>query len=161
MGEMADMALDCAFEEEADADEYVQGDMSMEDAYEHGFLDSTGAEVNMEDAWERSPIPTPEALDQQLQVAELQLQVTSQSSSSMSVSKAIRIYEAIRICKEAGLTVININKEAVKNLNKECPTCNCCGEEMTTRIGKFGKFYFCTCPDQVTVSDKYWQSIKR
>jgi hypothetical protein len=41
------------------------------------------------------------------------------------------------------------------------PTCNTCRSKMSSRKGKFGKFYFCSCPEQVTVSDKYWQTVNK
>jgi hypothetical protein len=42
------------------------------------------------------------------------------------------------------------------------PTCNICEELMPSRVGNFGKFYYCTneCEGQKCVSDKYWQSVK-
>ena len=57
---------------------------------------------------------------------------------------------------------VTLNQEAIKNLAKTNPTCNCCREEMMPREGKFGKFYYCmnNCEGQKCVSDKYWQSIK-
>jgi hypothetical protein len=57
---------------------------------------------------------------------------------------------------------LRLNKVAVANLRKDCPTCNQCKIEMTPQEGKFGKFYFCRskCKTQKGVSDKYWQSIR-
>ena len=159
MGEMADMALDRAYHEESLADEYVCGGMSMEDAYEHGFLDPTGTEIGMDEFWTRNPIPTQESLAHQLEVAELQLQVASKSGSAQ-VRSMTALDAAIRLVQAAGYTVLN--KAATKNLTKESPTCNVCGEDMLARTGQYGKFYYCknSCAAQKCVSDSYWQSIK-
>ena len=56
-----------------------------------------------------------------------------------------------------------LNSQAIKNLSKEVPTCNICKVDMQGRDGRFGKFYFCPngCKDQPTVSDNYWQKVKR
>jgi hypothetical protein len=55
---------------------------------------------------------------------------------------------------------IALNAAARANIKKDAPTCNYCDKQMQPRVGKYGKFYFCSCPEQVTVSDKYWQSLK-
>jgi hypothetical protein len=56
------------------------------------------------------------------------------------------------------------NEEAVK-VAKTCdnPHCNICRKEMSSKIGRFGKFYFCSnkCKGQPTVSDTYWQKYKK
>lgn len=56
-----------------------------------------------------------------------------------------------------------LNGKAIDNLKKDSPTCNFCEEGMASRIGKFGKFYYCTnhCEGQKTVSESYWLSIKK
>ena len=52
------------------------------------------------------------------------------------------------------------NEKLNVTLRREFPTCNICEASMTPREGRFGKFYFCHCEDQPTVSDKYWQSVR-
>ncbi len=67
MGDMAMMALERAGTEESLADDYIAGNMGMEEAYEHGFLDATGAETQgMQSQWDRTPIGTLESLNQQI-----------------------------------------------------------------------------------------------
>ena len=58
---------------------------------------------------------------------------------------------------------IVLNGKAIDNISKKSPTCNICEEGMASRIGKYGKFYYCVnlCSGQKTVSDSYWKSIKK
>jgi hypothetical protein len=144
MGDMAEMALDRAFTEEYQLDEYVQGNYSMEEAFEHGFLDASGMEQEgVQAGWDRATIG-PDEIENELKHAIKDFDLATQQLSATYAPKKV------------------LNTEAVANLNKDCPTCNCCRESMTPRKGKFGKFYFCdnACKDQSTVSDKYWQSVK-
>lgn len=145
MGDMADMFLDSCMQHEAEWDDYFNGHMSDEAAMDAGILDSTGTVTNsaqFERVINRNPIPTVDNLNQELKLATAQLG----STRSVSVSRDIRQ---------------TLNQAAIDNLSKPHPTCNWCGEQMDVRNGKFGKFYFCTCPEQKTVSDKYWQSVRR
>lgn len=82
-------------------------------------------------------------------------------------NKYPKAYEAVSyiLYKKYGSTLSGygcVNKEAVKRSSKENPTCNMCNTEMKSRIGQFGKFYFCSnkCDGQKTVSDSYWQEFK-
>jgi len=45
MGDMADFTLDAVFDEEERRMEYFAGRMTIEDAYEQGFVDELGGEV--------------------------------------------------------------------------------------------------------------------
>ncbi|MFS1429010.1 hypothetical protein LMH73_018155 [Vibrio splendidus] len=56
-----------------------------------------------------------------------------------------------------------ISNEQEAALYRDAPTCNYCKEEMHQATGKYGKFYFCgsKCKHQKTISDSYWQSVKR
>lgn len=48
------------------------------------------------------------------------------------------------------------NKE---DLSKN-PKCSCCKKHMPSTVGNYGKFYFCKCPNQKSISDKQWQVVK-
>lgn len=56
-----------------------------------------------------------------------------------------------------------LNSKAIANLSKDSPTCNICEKDMASRMGKFGKFYYCInhCSGQKTVSESYWLSIQK
>ena len=142
MGMYADDFLSMVAAHEADWDDYVTGYMSDEDAFEAGIIDHEGyADSDQLDrVIDRNPIPTLDALDNQLEHAEKDLQTVSKDRSD-NINKAI-------------------NDAAIVNLYKPQPTCNWCGEMMQSRTGKFGKFYFCECPDQPTVSHEYWESVR-
>lgn len=64
--------------------------------------------------------------------------------------------------KEKGLKAAKYSKRK-KNLCKKVPTCNSCNKPMEKKSGRRGDFYFCTnkCKEQPTVSDYYWQSVRR
>lgn len=145
MGDMADMFLEHVEQTEMLRDDYSCGNMSMEDAYDYGFLDETGCEIGMQDSYGRNGIPTLEYLQNQLKISELEL-------SSIGNQQSIR----------PATVSIGLTKQALLNVRKNSPTCNVCLEEMQPQDGKFGKFYFCgnKCEGQKTVSDSYWQSLK-
>lgn len=143
MGEMADMALDRAWHEEEQLDQYCSGEMSLEDAYAYGLIDETGTEQEgVQAGWDRYELPTVDNLANALNHAEKDLDLS--------------------ICSKVCINKTQLNQQAIINLSKKNPTCNVCNEEMTARIGKFGKFYYCMnqCPEQKCVSDKYWQSVR-
>lgn len=56
-----------------------------------------------------------------------------------------------------------LTEKQTSSLYKEIPTCNECEKEMKKATGKYGIFYFCEdkCKNQKTVSEKYWNEIKR
>lgn len=109
MGEMADFANEIHEQECADFEDYLDGTMHLDEAYDRGIIDEFGAAINHA------------AYARHSHAAILQRRV---------------------------------------NLMQSNPTCNCCNNQMQSRMGKFGKFYFCSCPSQSTVSDQYWQSIR-
>lgn len=147
MGQHADDFLDMVCDHEAFCDEYVSGLVSMEDAFEAGILDSTGCEVpELQAAYDRAYIPTVENIEVELERAVSNLERGWQRSAQTHTQQPTRA-QVIAQARQA-------------NLAKERPTCNCCGELMQPRNGRYGKFYFCQCPEQVTVSDKYWQSVR-
>lgn len=144
MGEMADMFLDDVIQEEAYRDDYVSGAMGMQEAYDRGFLDEYGTETaGMQAAWDRAGIGDARSVDRDLHIAELEL------------SRSMGSYHTPAAPRERSL-----NSQAIKNLKNARPTCNICSRLMQPREGKFGKFYYCSCPDQPTVSDKYWQKVR-
>jgi hypothetical protein len=67
-----------------------------------------------------------------------------------------------RVAKRVTHAVIppTLNEEAIANLSNSKPTCNTCRELMTGRNGKFGRFYYCKCPEQKTVNHDYWRKIR-
>ena len=139
MGMHADDTVYATIDMEALRDEYVNGDISSEDAFDLGFLDASGMEQEgMEAAWDRSLIGTPSDLSHELRHALADLEVTNR----------------------APVVLRGLNLEAKRNLLRPRPTCNICGRMMDSREGKYGKFYYCNCKDQGTVSDKYWQSVR-
>lgn len=145
MGDMSLMAQCDAIDEEGARDEFVAGHMSMGDAYDRGFLDSEGCETEgITAAWERSAIPTMDNLQRDLDDA---------LSDLSSIGRAAR----------EKYSANQLNALAIANLSNEYPTCNICAASMSPRSGAFGKFYFCGggCKEQGTVSDKYWQSVRR
>ncbi|AUR88187.1 hypothetical protein NVP1110O_59 [Vibrio phage 1.110.O._10N.261.52.C1] len=145
MGEMADLSIDYALETEEQAYNYLSGGSTIYDAYDQGLIDEGGgATQDMSHISDRVWNDLTDA-DNQLSHAVKDLSISSQTSSTL-----------IKRSKHDAL-----NKAAIANLYKPRPTCNWCGEMMEGRDGKFGKFYFCTCPEQKTVSDKYWQSMRR
>jgi len=144
MGEMADMALGYALETEEQAYDYLSGSMSLLDAYENGIIDELGyATQDMSHIADRHWDDITDT-DNQLKHSLKDLELASHSNVRGAQAK-----------KNA------INAAAKNNLFKPRPTCNWCGEMMTPRNGKYGKFYFCDCPEQGTVSDKYWQSVRK
>lgn len=56
-----------------------------------------------------------------------------------------------------------LSEKQEEALYRANPTCNDCYTEMKEANGKFGKFYFCgnKCKHQKSISDKYWQAIRR
>jgi len=149
MGEMSDYFNEDIEAYESLRDDYVSGDMSIHDAYDHGFLDETGCETaGMSAAWDRSTLHTFESAQEALLIAETQLSQPHWRGQGART-------EGLR-SPDVGL-----NDQAILNLYKPGPTCNWCSEAMHEREGKFGIFFWCKCPEQVTVSKKYWDSIKR
>lgn len=144
MGMHAQDCLDMAIDHEAEWDDYFAGNMSDFEAYEKGILDSQGyadvAQLNR--VIDRNEIGTRESLDRQLRDAQKDLMIGDLISNNYGNKRSV------------------LNQAAIANLKKPRPTCNICGEMMKPRDGKYGKFYFCTCPDQCTVSDKYWQKVR-
>lgn len=67
MGDMAAVALAEALEMEHLRDEYVQGQVTAQEAYDLGITDSYGTEQEgVEAAWDRSSIGTCEELDREI-----------------------------------------------------------------------------------------------
>ena len=132
-------ALEAILEMELERDLYAQGHISQQDAYDKGFIDELGIEQEgIQDAYNRSGGFTLESVNNEL-------------------SHAIKDFDLA--CSH--LNQSSLNKAATENLYKEVPTCNVCAKSMQAREGSYGKFYFCKCPEQKTVSDKYWQSVRR
>lgn len=175
MGQHAQDFLDMCIDHEAFCDDYVSGNVSLQDAYDNGLLDEVGRELDpsLASAWERSYIPTKEAVENELSHAmkDFELAHYSQYKEDLYLkSKLQEAYEPETLSEEdlieQGYTKLRdntwLNKEASNNLYKEFPTCNCCRQSMFPQEGKFGKFYYCKnkCEGQKTVSDKYWQTVR-
>ena len=152
MGEMADYTLEQVIETEFARDEYVSGSMSMQEAYDRGFLDEMGAEqVGIQAAWDRSGIHNAESLDREIKDAAKDFEIAD-LRTDLDIANG-----------ESYSRRVLLNKAVIANLYKPSPTCNTCATQMTERDGKYGKFYCCAnrCPGQKAVSDSYWQSIRR
>jgi hypothetical protein len=68
MGEMADYFLQQVVEEECAREDFARGAMSLEDAFERGFVNSQGVEQEgMEEAHDRVPLLDAEGIDKELQ----------------------------------------------------------------------------------------------
>jgi hypothetical protein len=50
-----------------------------------------------------------------------------------------------------------------KSLSNDSPTCNCCGELMNIKAGRFGEFFVCgnKCFSQKSVSAQHWDKVRR
>lgn len=142
MADMADFALDYAIETEHLADDYANGAMSEQEAYEHGLIDESGYFTQDMHFDSRVEVNDLESLNFKLALTSRELSLLTNISSSNQPK---------------------LNAKAIANLSKPNPTCNICEEQMQPRLGKYGKFYFCNnyCEGQSTISDTYWQSIRR
>lgn len=153
MGMHAQDCVNMSIDHEAEWDEYFAGGISDEEAYEKGILDSQGyadaAQLNR--VIDRNEIGNYESLDRQLRDAQKDLMLSDLGSNNYGDKRSNKYGNKRSV----------LNQAAIDNLKKPRPTCNVCGEMMKPRDGKYGKFYFCSCPDQCTVSDKYWQSVRR
>ena len=165
---MADMALESVGIMEGLRDDYVTGEMSQEEAFEYGFIDSYGTEQEgIQAAWDRDFIPTEENLNNALFRAEAGMDRATYEiylSQSEDLGQTT-IKDKIAWLQQERRKIIlaeELNEAALENLKKERPTCNICYQMMQKRTGRFGDFYFCDtgCKDQPTVSDKYWQSVR-
>jgi len=138
MGDMADFELESVAGMENLRDDYVSGGMSMQEAYDNGFIDEMGIEqAGIQEAWDRSQIPTVDNINNQL-------------------SHAVKDFELATLRK----SVANPNMQHIPSVkNPGTPTCNVCHKNMRPRDGEYGKFYYCNCVGQSCVSDKYWQKI--
>lgn len=175
MGQHAQDLLDMCIDHESFCDDYVAGRVGIYEAYEAGIVNELGQEcdLSVEAAWDRSYIPTKEAVENELAhaVKDFELAHCLESKTGLNVKNDLpdRI-DSDTLSEEElidlGYTKLNsktwLNKEDSNNLYKEFPTCNCCRQSMLPQEGKFGKFYYCKnkCEGQKTVSDKYWQSVR-
>lgn len=152
MGDMADMANERCEMDEMIRDEYLDGGMSAQDAYDHGLLDETGRFMfNIDDA--DVQIHTAADIGRELWMAEATLSGHAPTARRPVVGQS----SAQRNVKPEHA---HLNDAAIANLKNAVPTCNCCLNLMKPREGKFGKFYYCRCPNQPTVSDSYWQKTR-
>ena len=143
MGDIADMELDSVIDMEGYRDDYVQGLISDEKSHDMGFLNELGIEQDgIQDAWDRSKIGTLDELNNMIEVEMLHLDVCT--------------YRKAKSYHRRG----KLNNKAIVNLLKEYPTCNVCENEMTERHGVYGVFYFCSCEEQKTVSQSYWDKVR-
>jgi len=141
MGIHADDAIYASIEFEGLCDEYVSGDIGLEEAFEYGLVDHNGEEhPALTNAWERNKIGTLEDCLSELNIAERDILTATLIEGNQYRTP--------------------LNREACYNLKHEVPTCNICREFMQERVGRYGKFYFCSCEGQPTVSDNYWQKVR-
>lgn len=113
-------------------------------------------------------IDTRKCLDQQIHC---NLNLLSADYNPLVNNTPLSDEDIVDSFETVGLAVLKISKNSVtilndvstKNLYKELPTCNVCQKEMVCCEGKYGVFYYCgnRCKNQKTVSDKYWQSVRR
>lgn len=130
MGEMAQDALDYAFVTEELLDDYVSGDMPLQEAFEHGFLDPLGRETEgVQNGWDRAVIGTPEQLNNQL-------------------SHALK-----------DLTIATTPKKQKPKLFPVCNCCNKEMTPRNGKYGKF-YFCQNRCKNQKCVSETYWKTVK-
>lgn len=163
MSDMADYTNEIHFQEECLAEEYISGDMSMEEAYDNGFIDEQGVETSgMQSIWDNSVIYTADNIGMHLDNT---LNEFDLAAHRHKIESTMGVPSHLLGERESSSTAeiearISLTNKAVFNLTQDSPTCNICSNEMITQEGKFGKFYFCKCEGQPTVSDKYWQSVR-
>ena len=166
MGQHADDFVNMCIDHEAFCHDYLDGNISCEEAFEAGIIDSMGSisDPALAKAIEDSYIPTVENLQNALSHAEKDLTISTMTTEEEGLPPLQEFLD------EHGIETIEtskgkfyLNKEASESLYNDCPTCNICREEMHPQDGKFGKFYYCNnrCEGQGTVSDKYWQKIRK
>lgn len=167
MEQHSDDFVNMCIDHEAFCHDYLDGNVSCEEAFEAGIIDSMGAisDPALAKAIEDSFIPTVENLENALSHAEKDLTI-----ATMSGEDDVQLQPLHEFLEEHGIEIIDtpkgkfyLNKAASDNLYNEFPTCNICREYMYPQTGKFGKFYYCKnyCKGQKTVSDKYWQSVRK
>jgi len=157
MGEMADYAINETCEMEALRDDYVNGDMSVEDAYDNGLINELGGEkAGIKEAWDRAYIPTEESLNNDIEKQSAFLNNRVDSENNFSIIKNV----ANKFRHISSKNLDHLNDLAVVNLTKDRPTCNYCELIMKRRSGKFGDFFYCSCAGQKTISIAYWESIR-
>ena len=156
MGDMADFALDQAFDEQSRAFGYISGDIPEEEAFDAGLIDHNGEySPAMREAmdWSDGQDMSPEGVDSMLE----RLSGVGCPAFDGRIG-GLTVYSA----RIDGRLVV-LNRKAYDNLENDAPTCNECEHEMMPRMGAYGEFYFCRngCADQATVSASYWGKVKR
>ena len=159
MSEFTGYALERACGEESQLDDYVNGNMSNQDAHDCGILDAQGCEQSgVQAGWDRSAIGMA-SIDSSLAMAEAAFDGSISAAAFLGFpvggGASAELVEGVDydVITSNSSTVSKgwsaaLDKEAMGNLKNENPTCNCCREEMQPQHGKFGKFYFCgnQCP---------------
>lgn len=167
MGQHADDFVNMCIDHEDFCHGYLDGRVGVQEAFDAGIIDYAGgvADPALAKAIEDSYIPTVENLENALSHAEKDLAIATMKDCHEEELPPLQDF-----LDEHGIVTIEtpkgkfyLNKEASESLYNEVPMCNFCREYMLPQEGKFGKFYFCgnKCKGQKTVSDKYWQSVKR
>ena len=138
MGDMADMALEETMTMEDLRDRYVNGEMPMQEAFEHGFLDPVGVEQEgIQEAWDRNDIQTMENLNREL----------DKQSDLLTIA----------VLSDRDIDTLDSSKsQAVKK-----PFCKKCHKAMTICMGKFGRFFYCQhrCSGQSTINAEKWLKL--
>lgn len=132
MGDHADDAINDAIDYALAADRFLDGDMDWDEAMDHDFI-GPASDFN-----------------EVLHYAADHREVESLRTINRKLSQTIGVFDSL-----------NCSLSVTQKTLLEFPTCNICHQSMTQRNGKYGLFYFCECAGQPTVSDKYWQSVRK
>ena len=150
MGDHSQDAIWSALQYEQDAEDFLDGEMDYDEAMDHGFI-GPGSEHNdalFKVADSRGPMSL-DTINSELAFYEAGL------GNPDSIRQRILPVEVVNS------NLPHIRAEVSIKQKAEFPTCNCCKQSMKPRMGKYGKFYYCECPDQKCVSDEYWQKVRR
>ena len=128
MGEHARYALQSVAIAEGLRDDYVQGRLDPEEAYEYGILDEMGVELEgTQEAWDRSKIQTVEVLAEQRKEALLILELSDYEQQSAPVPLP------------------------------SCPACSTTMGKRLGKFGAF-YYCPAICKGRVTISERTWIS---
>ena len=147
MGDHSDDAINDAVEYEFLAEQFLDGDMDYDEAFDHDFI-GPGADNNpvlakLED--ERMPM-SHRTINRELYIAVHEFDKACRAEPprairSVSPSKTFSTPYGVRV--------------------SDNPKCGRCGDEMRMREGRFGMFYFCAnqCKGQKTISASDWDNV--
>lgn len=166
MGDIADYELSRYEIEEELLNEYLEGYYNDNEAYELGLVDESGRlnEDGLKIA-QNKDIMTFEKCQEELRTQTnsldfIEYHICCYDDQSEIISNYK--HKKTNYKQKLRFNFPELDDEALLNLFKDHPTCNCCREEMLIQKGKFGKFYFCgnKCESQGTISEVYWLKLK-